>query len=199
MADNANTDSNVVGEPQAETVEALKARLSEMESTVKSLNDEATKHKSIRRQVEKERDELKAKTKSVDTSTEDYKALWQQTTEKLTKVQERAKTNDVKAALTEQLTKSKVASDKFSAALDLVDRALIEWDEDNGVDSQSVVAAVQKMKSKYGFLFESTVGPTDVKTPGDGGQKNSITRAAFDALSPADKFAKIKQKVVITD
>jgi chromosome segregation ATPase len=170
-----------------------------METTLKSLSDEATKHKSIRRQVEKERDELRAKTKSVDQSTEDYKALWQETTQKLTKVQERTKTADIRSALTEQLTKSKVASDKFDAALDLVDRSLIEWDEDAGVDSHSVVAAVQKAKSKYGFLFEMTVAPTDPKPASEGGIKNSITRAAFEALSPSEKVAKVKAKVQVTD
>jgi phage-related tail protein len=194
----ANTESNVSGEGQ-ETVDALKARLGEMETTLKSLSDEATKHKNIRRTVEKERDELRAKTKSTDQSTEDYKALWQQTTEKLTKVQERTKTADIRSALTEQLQKSKVASDKFDAALDLVDRSLIEWDEEAGVDRHSVTAAVQKAKSKYGFLFEMTVAATDPKQAGEGGIKNSITRAAFDALTPTEKVAKVKAKVQITD
>lgn len=197
MAD-ATTESTANGDSQ-ETVESLKARLSEMESTVKSLSDEATKHKSIRRAVEKERDELRTKTKAAPTADEDYKALWQSTNEKLTKVQERAKTADIRSALNEQLTKSKVSSDKLNAAIGLIDRALIEWDEDAGVDTHSVTAAVQKLKSEHGFLFETTVAKTEVKTPGDGGTKNTISRAAFDALSPKDKAEKMRSGVKLTD
>jgi len=199
MAENAD-QAPVTGESQ-ETVESLKARLAEMEVGFKSLSDEATKNKHLRRQAEKERDELRTKTKVTDKSDEDYKALWQQTTEKLTKVQERAKAADINSALNAQLLKSKVSADKVSAAIGLIDRALLEWDEDAGVDSHSVTAAVQKLKSTYGFLFESTVqANTDVKTPSDGGTgKNTISRADFEALSPLEKAAKMKSGVKLKD
>lgn len=198
MAD-ADT-SKVAGEQQetVETVDSLKARLAEMDTTIKALSDESTKHKNLRRQAEKERDELK-KAKPTQSSEEDYKSLWQQTTEKLSKTLERTKSSDIRTALSEQLTKSRVASDRFDAAIGLIDRALIEWDEDAGVDPHSVTAAVQKLKAQHAFLFETTVSPTDVKTPGDGGVKNSITRAAFDALSPKEKMEKMKAKVRLTD
>ena len=197
MTEPTGSQSDVTSESQ-ETVESLKVRLGEMETTIKALSDESTKHKNIRRTVEKERDEWKAKART-PAQEEDHKALHAETLAKLTKVQERTKASDIRSALTEQLSKSKVASDKFDAALDLVDRALIEWDEDNGVDPHSVVAAVQKAKSKYGFLFESVVSATDVVKPGEGGIKNTISRTAFDALSPKDKAAKIKSGVKVTE
>lgn len=192
------TEQGAGGEP-VETVESLKARLAEAETTVSSLTAESTKHKHLRRAAEKERDELKGKVKSSDQSDQDYKALWQQTTEKLTKSLERAKKSDINTALTEQFGKTKVASDRFGAALKLIDTNLIEWDEDGGVDKRSVVAAVQKLKSEHNFLFESTVDRTDVKHAGDAGTKNTITRALFDTLSPKDKMEKVKSKVSIID
>src|SRR5579862_7923400 len=161
------TEQKTGGEP-AETVESLKEKLAELESTVSSLNAEATKNKHLRRAAEKERDELK-KNKPADQSDKDYKTLWEQTNEKLSKSLERAKKADINTALAEQFGKTKVAADRFGAALKLIDSNLIEWDEDTGVDSRSVVAAVQKLKSEHGFLFETTVDKTDVKTAGDAG------------------------------
>lgn len=192
------TTSNADGDQQ-ETVESLKARLTEMDTTLKSLSDEATKNKNLRRQAEKERDALKVAKTEVNKSDEDYKNLWSQTTEKLTKAVAKAKDADIKSSLADEFGRAKVAGDKVSAALGLIDRTLIEWDEDAGTDAQSVKAAVQKLKSTYGFLFESTVNPTDVVRPGDGGTKTSITRAAFDALSPLDRVAKLKSGVKLTD
>jgi hypothetical protein len=192
------TEQVVVGEPE-ETVESLKAKLTELETTVTSLNGEAAKHKTLRRAAEKERDVLKTKVKVTDQSDQDYKALWTTTNDKLTKTLERAKKADINTALSAQFGKTKVASDRFDAALKLVDTNLVEWDEDAGVDSHSVVAAVAKLKSEHGFLFETTVNRTDVKQPGDGGSQNTLTRSIFDTLSSADKAAKIKAKVKIID
>jgi hypothetical protein len=190
----ASTDGESV-----ETVESLKAKLAEYESTVSSLNGEAAKHKALRRAAEKERDDLKKNKPANDKSDQDYKTLWEQSNDKLTKSLERAKKADINTALTEQFGKTKVASDRYAAALKLIDSTLVEWDEEAGVDKSSVVAAVQKLKSEHKFLFESTVESTDVKNAGDAGTKNTISRSIFDTLSPADKMAKVKSKVKIVD
>jgi hypothetical protein len=185
------------GEPEV-TIESLQAQLVEQSEAVAALTAEATKNKALRRKAEQERDDLKTKVKTSD-GDKDYKALWTQTNEKLTKTLEKAKSADINAALTDQLGKAKVASDKFGAARKLIDSTLIEWDEDAGIDQQSIVAAVQKLKSEHGFLFETTVQKTDVKNPGEAGSTTTIARSAFDALSPTDKAAKVKAKVKIID
>jgi hypothetical protein len=186
-------------EGQAETVESLKAQLSELQNSVSSLTAEATKNKALRRAAEKEKDALKAKVKNTESSDEDYKTLWEQSNEKLSKSLERAKKADINSALTAQFGKTKVASDRFDAATKLIDTNLIEWDEETGVDSRSVVAAVQKLKSEHKFLFEGTVDPTDVKNAGDAKQGSTITRSIFDTLSPKDKSAKMKSGVKVID
>jgi hypothetical protein len=190
----ASTDGDSV-----ETVESLKAKLADMETTVGSLTAEATKNKVLRRKAEQERDEVKKSKPVNDKSDEDYKKLWEQSNDKLTKTLERAKKADINTALTEQFGKTKVASDRYAAALKLVDAQLVEWDEDTGVDKSSVVAAVAKLKGEHKFLFEGTVEATDVKNAGDAGSKNTITRSIFDSLSPADRVAKVKSKVKIID
>jgi hypothetical protein len=182
-----------------ETVESLKSKLSELEGVNKTLSDEATKNKHLRRTAEKERDELKKAKKTTESSDEDYKKLWSEANDKLTKATERAKKSDINTALAEQFAKTKVAGDKIAAAMKLVDHSLIEWDEDAGVETQSVTAAVQKLKKEHSFLFETIVGKTDVKNPGDAGGKNKITRSEFDLLTPQEKRAKVKDKVTITD
>lgn len=199
MTEEVNKTEQVSGGEPAETVETLRARIAELDSTVTSLNGEAAKHKSLRRAAEKERDELK-RNKPADSSDKDYKTLWEQSNEKLTKSLERAKKADINTALTEQFGKTKVAQDRYSAALKLIDANLVEWDEDNGVDKSSVVAAVAKLKNEHKFLFESTVEPTNPKKPGDAGSNGtSITRTLFDSLSPAEKVEKVKAKVKIID
>lgn len=186
------------GEP-TETVESLKVKLTEMEESVTALTAEATRNKHLRRAAEKERDDLK-KLKPADSSDKDYKALWTDANDKLTKSLEKAKKADINTALTNQFGKAKVASDKFNAALKLVDSTLVEWDENAGIDGTSVVAAVAKLKGEHPFLFETTVASTDPKKPGDGNTTGStITRAAFDALSPIEKVAKAKTKVTVID
>jgi hypothetical protein len=198
MSEQDNNTSPGAGEP-AETIESLKAKLAETSEAVQALTAEATKNKALRRKAEQERDELKKKPPASNDSTEDYKKLWEETNTKLSKTLERAKTADINSALTDQFGKTKVASDRFAAALKLVDSTLVEWDEDTGVNKASVVAAVQKLKSEHKFLFESTVDATDPKNAGDGRTGNTITRSIFDALSPKDKAAKVKSGAKIID
>jgi hypothetical protein len=200
MADGATKPEAPAGGEPVETVETLKAKLAEMESTISSLDAEATKNKHLRRKAEKERDEARKTKPAGDGSDKDYKTLWEQSNEKLTKSLERAKQSDINTALTEQFGKTKVAQDRYAAALKLIDANLVEWDEDNGVDKSSVVAAVAKLKNEHKFLFESTVDPTDPKKPGDAGSKGTtITRTLFDNLTPHEKVEKMKAKVKIID
>lgn len=191
-----NTEQSVGGDPQ-ETVESLKAKLNELSSTVESLSAEAAKNRNLRRQAEKERDELKKFKGTQSENEQDYKQLWSESNEKLSKVMEKTKRSDIQVAALAQLQKSKVAQDKVDAALGLIDSSLIEWDETSGVDRQSVTAAVQKLKSQYGFLFETTIAATgEPKVPGDGSSAaNTLTRAEFELLSPIDKRAKMKAGV----
>jgi hypothetical protein len=183
----------------ADTVESLKAQLTELQGSVSTLTAEATKNKALRRAAEKERDGLKTKVKTTESTDEDYKTLWEESNNKLSKSLERAKKSDINSALIAQFGKTKVASDRIDAAAKLVDFNLIEWDEETGVDSRSVVAAVQKLKSEHKFLFEGTVEPTDVKNAGDGKTGSTITRSIFDTLSPKDKASKMKSGIKVID
>ena len=73
--------------------------------------------------------------------------------------------------------KAKVSDDFVDAALALVDQSMIDWDEEDGVAENTVVAAVQKLKGKYAKFFESKLnGNSDIKDPAsreNGGNKDS--------------------------
>lgn len=193
------TDPNIEKGVEAEadgdqqvSVEVMKSRIAELEA-------EAAKHRNIRKSVERERDELKAKTKS--TTDQDYKSLWQQEAEAKSKLLTRVKSAAVNEAVTQRLTKAGVVPDAIEAAAKLVDANLIEWDEDNGVDGASVTAAVAKLKSQYGILFESKVAKTEPKNPADGSSTNAneMKRSDFDKLDPLERMARIKKGTRIVD
>jgi DNA repair exonuclease SbcCD ATPase subunit len=186
-----------------ETVSISKTEFEELHSSIKSLSDEATKNKHLARAAQKERDDLKKKIqKQTDPTGQDYKDLWQESNDKATKLLEKAKAADIKVALHAQLQKAKVAADRLDAALDLVDKGLIEWDEDSGVDGHTITAAVSKLKSKHAFLFETTVKATDSPIlPGDnkGQEQNRMAREDFMKLPTAEKVKVSKAKVVLFD
>lgn len=195
--ENTNVDNNVVDEHKdgggQPTVEQLQAELAEARA-------EAAKLKGIKEKIVKERDALK-KAPKVESTDEDYKSLWEESNTKLSKMQEAVKSSQKQSALREKLLGAKVQADKVDAALKLADMNLVEWDEDSGVDSSSVTAAVQKLKKDYGWMFESKVaGTPEPKSPSEGtASDKTITRAEFERLSPQQKRDKVvveKFKVV---
>lgn len=108
-------DSNVGGDQQV-TLETLQADLQKAQN-------EIAKYRNLAKQAQKERDEAKKKAPA-NQGEEDYKLLWQQSTEKLTKLSERTKSTAIEAALTAQLTKAGVVGDWMEAAVKLADRKI---------------------------------------------------------------------------
>lgn len=185
VGDQVETDKSKTGGDQS-TVEldALKADLEEIRA-------EAAKQRGIAKAAIAERDKLKKQSVVKDTD-EDYKKLWDDANQKLSTYQTKVKAADIKAAVMGKLNSSKVQDDKLVAALKLVDHEMIEWDEDVGVDSKSVTAAVQKLKTDFGWLFETKLVPTQLKNPTEGSSDGkTILRAEFDRLSAPDRHRKI--------
>lgn len=189
------------GGDQQPTIEELKAQLDALKTEADEAKADAAKLRGIKKDLEKQRDELKKSKKGDDDSNEDYKKLWQEAQDKLTKGQERAKSSDINAAVAAQLAKVKIVPEYQEAAVKLLDKGLIEWDEENGVDSQSVVAAIQKLKSSYNWMFEKKVAGADLKPAADGASNNDKTmkRAEFDKLDAAARYEVIKKDYRIVD
>jgi len=160
---------------------------------------DAAKHRALRKQAEKERDDLKQKTKNQQD--EDYKSLWQQEQEAKNKLMARVKGAAVQSAVTAQLTKSGVLPDAIEAAAKLVDEGLIEWDEDSGVDGASITAAVAKLKSQFGFMFEKKVAKTEPKNPADGSSSDAseIRRSDFNKLDPVKRMQVVQKGIKVVD
>ncbi|WP_422847207.1 hypothetical protein ACOYR4_15380 [Acidovorax sp. M14] len=187
-----DVDAIAEGVQQEDSVEELKSRLAKAEA-------DAAKHRNIRKTVERERDELKAKTKtSVD---EDYKSLWQQENERNNKLLSHAKGNAIGSALVARLTKSGIRPEALEAAVKLVDQNLIEWDLDSGVDERSITAAVAKHKSECAFMYESKVAKTEPRQPADGSATNAneIKRSDFDKLNPLEKADRMRKGFKLID
>jgi len=170
-----NTDGG--GQP---TVEQLQAELAEARA-------EAARLKGIKEDLKKQRDDLKKKVPAKSESTdEDYKALWEDSHQKLTKMQDAIKMSQKENALRDKLIAAKVQSDKVNAALKLADLNMVEWDEDSGVDGTTVTAAVQKLKKDYGWMFESKVaGTPEPKSASEASSSDkTISRAEWNKLPP---------------
>ncbi len=200
--DNKGQDPNATpGGDQQPTIEELKAQLDALKTEADEAKADAAKLRGIKKDLEKQRDELKKSKKGDDDSNEDYKKLWQEAQDKLTKGQERAKSSDINAAVAAQLAKVKIVPEYQEAAVKLLDKGLIEWDEENGVDSQSVVAAIQKLKSSYNWMFEKKVAGADPKPAADGASNNDKTmkRAEFDKLDATARYEVIKKDYRIVD
>ncbi len=211
---NDNDSASSGGGQEVVTVESLQEKLDAAKEQIDSLTGESTKQKNLRRKAEKERDELKKKVKPTsndDDESEDddeeegegnkkYKKLWKDANAQTTKLLERAKKADINTALTAQFGKAKVAADRYSAALQLIDHSLVEWNDDTGVDGDSVEAAVQGLKKNHPFLFEQTVSTTNPKKPGkQGGDGKTISRTAFLELGPTERLESRKAGVKVVD
>jgi hypothetical protein len=185
-------EAAVGGDQQEVSVEDLKSELAKASA-------EAAKYKSIAKKTIAERDEIKAKAKT--SQDDDYKALWQEEVEEKNKLLATAKGAAVNNAVTAQLTKAGILADAIEAATGLIDQELIEWDKENGIDSASVVAAVAKLKSKFGFMFEKKVAKTDPKAPADGtsANANEMKRSDFDKLDPLAQYERIKKGIKVVD
>lgn len=185
----------------ANEVDGVQPTLDELKQDLADARAETARLRGIRKTLETERNALKVKVKTPEGNDEDYKKLWEASNTKLTSMQDAVKSRDIKDALRTKLTTSKVQADKIDAAVALADLKLVEWNEDEGVSSSSVTAAVQKLKGSYSWLFETRVAGTPdakVATEGNSSEK-TITRAEFDRLSPQakhDKIVKDQFKVV---
>ena len=179
-------DAKEQGGGDQPTLESLQAELN-------AARNEAAKEKSIRTKLQQERDAAKSAKKQETSNEDDYKKLWAEQTEKLSKIQEKVKSTSVDSVVKAKLAKAGVLPDAIDAATQLVDRGMVSWDEESGVDEVSAQAAVAKLKSQYGFMFEKKVSATDPKQPAEGKNNGAkvITRSEFDSLSAAEKVSRM--------
>jgi hypothetical protein len=168
-----------------QTVEELQAELTKARA-------DAAKERGIRTKLQQERDNAKKSQK--ESADEDYKSLWTQEKERAEKLLDRAKQSAVESAVKAKLTKAGVLADAIDAATKLIDRELVVWDDEGGVDEVSAQAAVAKLKGQFGFMFEKKVSANEPKQSADkvGSGEKTMSRAAFDALSPLSKSEKMK-------
>lgn len=161
---------------------------------------DAAKYRKLQKDAIAERDALK-KSAPQQKNEEDYKSLWTESQDKLTKYQERIKGADINSALTAQLTKAGVSQMWLDAAVKLVDKDMIEYDEDAGVDKQSVTATVAKLKSAYPAMFEKLIKGVDPKDAvnGTSSESKTMTRGEFDKLDPVSKSKRMREGWKLTD
>lgn len=180
---NGQDGSDTLNEPDgSDTAGGGQQNIEELVSQLNESRNAIAKLKNINKQVITERDELK-KSKPTLQNEEDYKVLWQQSNDKLSGLLEKTKSATISAALTTQLQKAGIIGDWLDAAVQLADKSLIEWDEETGIDGQSVIATVQKLKSKHSAMFEKKVGVNLAKEAAEGTtSEKTISRAEFDRL-----------------
>ena len=181
-----------------EQVVDYKAQFEAAQRELEEARAEAAKNRALKQKIAQERDELKKATKP--TGEEDYKTLWEQERQQAQKLIERQKNSDVQAALTQQLTKIGVRADAMDAAIQLVDKGIIEWDAETGVARTSVEAAAQVLKGKFKFLFEKPVTAQDGKSVVDGtSSEKTLKRAEFDRLDAVAKSNRMKDGYKLID
>jgi len=181
-----------------EQVVDYKAQFEAAQRELEEARAEAAKNRALKQKIAQERDELKKATKS--TGEEDYKTLWEQERQQAQKLVERQKNSDVQVALTQQLGKIGVRADAMDAAIQLVDKGIIEWDAETGVARTSVEAAAQVLKGKFKFLFEKPVTAQDGKSVVDGtSSERTLKRAEFDRLDAVAKATKMKEGYKLID
>ncbi len=186
-------DANADAGGDQETVESLRAAL-------ESTRAEAAKYRSQKIEIAKERDALKKAPAKSDDGGEDYKSLWTESQQKTQKMLDKVRNADINAALTSQLTKVGVRTDAMDAAAALVDRNIIKWDEDDGLEQTTVEAAIQLLKGKHKFLFEKHVPAQDGKVVVDGtNQAKTLKRAEFDRLDPFTKAKRMADGYKLVD
>lgn len=189
----ANTDTDNVDDVEAVETVVVNDDVVDVEKLIAERDAaiaDATKQRSIKQKIAKERDSLK-QTPATDTDTANdvkYKALWEQSQTELETIRTSSRETQLSAALTEQLSKSGIKADALVAGRKLVDRSMIEFNDDGSIDDMSVVGAMQALRAESPFLFESKIAPTSTKTPAASNTaSNEITRSEFDALSPVQK------------
>lgn len=191
-------DEPAVDAPQGdnegtESVESLKAALEEARA-------EAAANRGKLKTVIAERDTLKQTVKKAPPTDEegnDYKTLYAQEQGARGKLLEKVKNSDIRSAATARLTKAGVLPEALELAIQSLDKSLIEWDEDNGVDETSLTAAVQKLKGNFGFIFEKKVSSTKPVIPVDGSTSNGdekvMSRAEYRKLQQTNPALVMKR------
>ena len=188
----------------SESTEVTGPTLEELQTQVAELQAEAAKQKNIRKTVEQERNDWKKKAQVTkpEPQSEEYKSLWEAERAEKEQLVTRVKSTAIDSALLAKLTKVGVLPDALDAARKLVDKNIIEWDPEAGVDGTSVDAAIQVMKKDYGFMFEKKVNRTTPKLPADSSSNQTgktINREEFERLPQHERRAAIKNRVEIVD
>lgn len=169
--------------------EGSEERITALEAQIEKLNAEAaTQRKLKQRAIQKLEEQQSTQTNDEDKSN-NWKQLYEQEKTEKQQLLDKAKNASIEAAITQQLTKVGILPDGVKAAAKLLDKDLIEWDPQNGLDEGSVEASIALLKHNYSFLFESKVNATKPKNPADGKDKSEkeITRGEFDRLPPKQK------------
>lgn len=214
MTDNNNTassdDTNVNTEVDSQnddkslesgTGDDAESRISALEDQINKLTAEATTQRKLKQRAIKERDELKGNQNNDDEKS-NYRSLYENERIKNEAMVEQAKQASIDAAVSQQLTKVGVLPDAVGAATKLLDRDLIEWDMQAGLDQSSVEAAIAKLKYDHKFLFEGRVTSTKPRTPADTTSSKSskeMTRSDFNELSPQEQASRVKNGYKIID
>lgn len=178
----------------------LQLQLTAAKAEAAAANAEAAKYRKMKNDAVKERDELK-KSKS-DDGEKSYEALYKQSQEEIGRIRDSSKRQSITAAIKEGLIKQGVLADALKDAARLVDTSMVNWDDEEGVDSFSVEAAVKALRGSSKYLFEAKIPPTgDPKTPKNGSSKSEseMTRTEWDSISDPMKKAQAATKFKIID
>lgn len=170
-----------------------------LEKEVQNLRAEAASQRKLKQRLSKDLDELKAKGNN-SKGEESFKSLYEQEKQAREALERQARETSIQAAVNEQLSQVGVQPDVMKAASKLINKDLIDWDAQEGLDKSSVESAVALLKSEYPVLFETKVPSTKPKVPSDGKTSSSkeITRSEFNKL-PLVQQAEIATTHTIVD
>lgn len=187
--ENLNDDDAGANEDQKEPTAA------ELATKVQELTDALEKAERLKRTAFAERDTYKKQVTKKPEGEEDYKTLWKQTDEQVTKLRDKAKNADIMSAINVKLQGKVDGEVGMKAAMGLVNKSLIKWSEDDGVDDETVEAAFQELKNKYGsILFVKKSKSQDATEPAEGAKTTkTMTRAAYQKLTPQDQAKRMRE------
>lgn len=172
----------------------------EMKAELEKLRIDLAKERGIRKNVQKERDELKKNPKK-DEGNENYKDLYQKELTERQRLAERVKSKEINSSVKDQLLSIGILPGAVEAAVKLADSSLIAYDDDTGVDSFSAETAAKALKAKFPFMFETKINNSKNRLADNGkdAETKEIKRADFFKLDPVAQAKKMKEGFKVID
>lgn len=189
-------NSPVVNEPVAPVAEEAAAAEPKTfdEAYVKQLREEAAKSRVERQTEKKTRESLEARLQAFEdaqlTETERATKEFNETREKASKYEQKAREAELKYQLAMAAKESNIVD--LKAAVKLADRELIQFDDNGNINNMSEI--IDSLKNEYASLFNASApnAPhTGVTNPAKAPSAKKYTRADL-AKMPAERIVELQ-------